>query len=1019
MLEEGFRITRDKDKAYYITNWGITVFCTVMVAMLRMSIIPSIIGVADIPFSTTDFFFIVCTSLCGFVYGVAMFSAVVVCELIILFISGGFGAMRPDSSLLFSIFLYMLIVLACGYFSSHRWYAKRFRTFMATIILMMILTNSWYMMFVVIPEPVSTAYADHDFWHLAVGSNPEVVIAVVLVYLLFRFLPDKVKIKFGMGHLYTLAYRQYLEDHKDIRKTTISSKVTVMSLIEAVLLSVICVIIFDFQLTHQDPGHVGMNETIRADKTLFGMNFQLILLTLSVSLPIAVLFNEIILRIVVLPINRISNAMDKFFSGDKEELTRHLDMVDRLHINSGDEMEKLYNNMRKMVRDMNDHIDALEKERQLEADLEVAEAKSEAKSAFLSNVSHEIRTPINAVLGMNEMILRESEEENTLYYAENIRTAGNSLLGLVNDILDFSKIEAGKMDIIEVDYEFASTLNDLVNMISTRAADKGLELIVNVNPGLPSLLHGDEIRIKQVVTNILTNAVKYTEKGSVTMSVDFDRNVEDDDSGLHKINNNLQSGDEITENNINNNSLHKINLKVAVKDTGIGIREEDLNKLFSAFERIEEERNRNIEGTGLGMNITQTLLDLMGSRLEVQSVYGEGSCFSFSLVQGVVRDTPIGDYEEAFRRSVSEHSKYRESFTAPDALILITDDTKMNLTVIENLLKRTQIKMDFALSGDECISKTLERKYDMILLDHRMPEKDGIQTLAELKAMHDNPNLNTPVICLTANAVSGAREEYLAAGFTDYITKPVNPANLEKLLMAYLPEEKVHPVDIQDKEDRSYAAERSKGSHIIKEDEESELPDFITHVSELDIQKGISNCGDAGSYISALRTYAEAADDNLDSIEGFFKDKNYQDYTIRVHALKSSSRIIGAEKIGSLAELMENAGNAGDAGLIEEKTPELLDLYRELTDRLRPLVMDDGGKTDKSDGKPISEAELKDAYDALKEMSLGLDHDGFGFILDSLGEYRLPEEDLDRYNRLRSAARKFDWDQIGSILKEV
>ena len=996
MLEEGFRITRDKDKAYYITNWGITVFCTVMVAMLRMSIIPSIIGVADIPFSTTDFFFIVCTSLCGFVYGVAMFSAVVVCELIILFISGGFGAMRPDSSLLFSIFLYMLIVLACGYFSSHRWYAKRFRTFMATIILMMILTNSWYMMFVVIPEPVSTAYADHDFWHLAVGSNPEVVIAVVLVYLLFRFLPDKVKIKFGMGHLYTLAYRQYLEDHKDIRKTTISSKVTVMSLIEAVLLSVICVIIFDFQLTHQGPGHVGMNETIRADKTLFGMNFQLILLTLSVSLPIAVLFNEIILCIVVLPINRISNAMDKFFSGDKEELTRHLDMVDRLHINSGDEMEKLYNNMRKMVRDMNDHIDALEKERQLEADLEVAEAKSEAKSAFLSNVSHEIRTPINAVLGMNEMILRESEEENTLYYAENIRTAGNSLLGLVNDILDFSKIEAGKMDIIEVDYEFASTLNDLVNMISTRAADKGLELIVNVNPGLPSLLHGDEIRIKQVVTNILTNAVKYTEKGSVTMSVDFDRNVEDDDSGLHKI-----------------------NLRIAVKDTGIGIREEDLNKLFSAFERIEEERNRNIEGTGLGMNITQTLLELMGSRLEVSSVYGEGSCFSFSLIQGIVRDIPIGNYEESLRRSNAERKRYQESFTAPDALILITDDTKMNLTVIENLLKRTGVQMDFALSGDECIGKALERKYDMILLDHRMPEKDGIQTLTELRSINDNPNSDTPVIGLTANAVSGAREEYMAAGFDDYITKPIDPSQLEKILMEYLPEEKVHPVVHTDNDTAPVPDGKDRESGIVEKGVNNILPDFITDVSELDIQKGIANCGDAEAYLTALRSYEESADDNLASIEGYFKEKNYQEYTTRVHALKSSSRIIGAETIGSLAEQMEKAGNAGDSALIEERTPGLLAMYRALADRLRPLIEEDSGKGNGTDRKPISEAELKDAYDALKEMSLGLDHDGFGFILDSLGEYRLPEEDLDRYNRLRSAARKFDWDQIGSILKEV
>ena len=291
-----------------------------------------------------------------------------------------------------------------------------------------------------------------------------------------------------------------------------------------------------------------------------------------------------------------------------------------------------------------------------------------------------------------------------------------------------------------MDYEIASVLNDLVNMVQTRADAKGLTLELNIDESIPRMLSGDEIRIKQAVTNLLTNAVKYTKQGTVTFSVGYKKAEDDPDN---------------------------IMLDVSVEDTGIGIREEDIGHLFAAFERIDEADNRSIEGTGLGISITQSILGLMGSTLSVKSEYGKGSVFSFSIKQKVVKWEPVGDYEAAFRHSVAERKIYKEKFTAPDAKVLVVDDTPVNITVFKSLLKRTKIQIDTAESGDECIIRTSLVKYDLIFLDHMMPVKDGIETLKELKSSGKNKNLGTPIICLTANAVSGMRGSYLAAGFDD------------------------------------------------------------------------------------------------------------------------------------------------------------------------------------------------------------------------------------------------------------
>ena len=413
-------------------------------------------------------------------------------------------------------------------------------------------------------------------------------------------------------------------------------------------------------------------------------------------------------------------------------------------------------------------LENITKEKQVRDSLidrsERAIAASEAKSAFLSHMSHEIRTPINAVLGMNEMILRESDDSDIISYSNNIKSAGNSLLVIINDILDFSKIESGKMEIIPGDYGLTSLLNDLVNLIKVRIDAKGLKLILDISPDIPVNLFGDEVRIKQIVTNILANAAKYTEKGSVTLKVYCNRISDDPDNIL---------------------------ITFSVKDTGIGIKKENLDQLFSEFERFDLKRNRNIEGTGLGMAITKNLLELMGSNLTVESEYGVGSEFSFTIKQGVRNWEPIGDYKAALKTISNKKEKYVPRFIASNAHILVVDDTMVNLIVFKGLLNKTCIQIDTADSGRRGIELASTIKYDMIFLDHMMPEMDGIDTLKELRSIPDCINKDTPVIILTANAITGAKEFYLKEGFNDYLTKPINSELLEEMIFHYLPGDKI------------------------------------------------------------------------------------------------------------------------------------------------------------------------------------------------------------------------------------
>ena len=547
--------------------------------------------------------------------------------------------------------------------------------------------------------------------------------------------------------------------------------------------------------------------------------------------------------------------------------------------------------------------------RKLRIEKKDAEKSNAAKSEFLANMSHEIRTPINAVLGMNEMILRESLEARDMLpeereeiikifsdicnYSGNIESAGNNLLSIINDILDFSKIEAGKMEIAESNYKLSSVLNDVSNMISFKAKSKGIEYIVDVDETLPDGLYGDEIRVRQIITNLLNNAVKYTQKGTIWLSVN-ERKGEDDKS---------------------------TNLIVKVKDTGIGIKKEDISKLFRKFERVDMQNNSTVEGTGLGLAITGSLLDMMGGEISVESEYGKGSEFIVSIPQKIVSEEPIGNFREKFEKSISELKAPKENFHAPNASILIVDDTVMNLTVARGLLKKTRVIIDTAMSGEESIELAKEKAYDLILMDQRMPSMDGITAMHHIKEDGNGLNAGTPVICLTADAVSGAREKYLSEGFEDYITKPIDSRALLDALLKYLPKDKIKIVETKQVE---------KPVEVVCENSfESKL---------IDKKVGLGYCnGDKEFYETLLSEYVSESKDKAHLIKETYDNKDWNNYGIYVHSLKSTSKMIGATELSEIAAELEAAAGKEDVATIDAKQDKMCSLYedvlKEITDK--------------------------------------------------------------------------------------
>lgn len=538
--------------------------------------------------------------------------------------------------------------------------------------------------------------------------------------------------------------------------------------------------------------------------------------------------------------------------------------------------------------------------RELKKASDTALAASKAKSQFLAQMSHEIRTPINAVLGMNEMILRESRDKDIRDYSENISSAGRTLLNLINSILDFSKIEDGKMEIVPVRYETINLLDDLVNMTSERAKKKGLEFKTEISPTLPKILYGDDVRLRQVIVNILTNAVKYTHTGSVTLKIDG-KELDNDTFELH----------------------------VKVSDTGIGIREVDIDKLFLSFQRLDEEKNRNIEGTGLGISIVQKLLAMMGSKLTVESVYGKGSDFSFCLLQKIIDKNPLGDYDENHDKILDKVSE-KKFLTAEGAKVLAVDDNDMNLKVISGLLKRNKISPDLADSGQHGIEMAKNNFYHIIFLDNMMPVMNGVDTLKKMHAEKILTN-DTKVIMLTASAIAGMREIYLSEGFDDYLSKPIIVAELEGMLAKYLPSEIVKfEIEGQDKISPPEEVEEEVGDDEFSGREKKKFAELCPDIS---LETGLKYCMDSKSFLTQmLEEFADTK--KSDKIQEKFVAQDWKNYRILVHALKSTSMSIGAENLSELAKALELAAKDNETEEILSNHAGLMAYYKKIREEI-------------------------------------------------------------------------------------
>ena len=583
------------------------------------------------------------------------------------------------------------------------------------------------------------------------------------------------------------------------------------------------------------------------------------------------------------------------------------------------------------------------------------EDANRAKTNFVSNMSHEIRTPMNSIVGITEILLRSRHSPKEQEYLLNIQSSGRVLLTIINDVLDCSKMEAGKMQLFDEPYDTCSLFHDLRISMENRIGHSGLELIYDIDQDIPCKLKGDMGRIRQVIINLVNNAIKYTEKGSVRFSV-----------------------------HVRQKNTDKVMLYYEVADTGIGIRKEDQKILFDAFQRVEMDRNRYVEGTGLGLTISQNLVNMMGGVIEVESEYGKGSRFFFTIEQTIIDPTPVSAVNYNGQKDNVTEKEAECLFIAPEAHILLVDDNELNLVVAKELLKPLRMQIDTAENGLQAVKMVRDSQYDLVLMDHMMPVMDGIEAAKAIRALPEEKYQKLPIIALTANAMVDARKEFLNAGMNGFVAKPIDFTRICNQLKLWLPKDLVR--DVPKEEAKKLLADDLSDREIQPEDPQMGFS----------FEEGVNHCGSKAALMKTIRIFYRTIDSKADKIEQCLKEGLISDYVVEVHALKSSALLIGALPLSEAAKELEGYGKQGKTELLEEKTPDLLAMYRDFKDILKPYAdKEEAARQEASNGEWCQA--LQQIHQCIEQFDL----DGVDRIMEKLEEYQIPECIRESMDQLR------------------